>query len=152
MRVVILQRTPPPLYFLAALIAGGGANILFPLGLGNQDWLAYAGWGMIVAGIAVMPSVLLCFRSTRTPFDVRREPTVLLVTGLYRVSRNPSYVALLMCYMGIGIVLDNAWIVLAGIIAIVLVDVCVVRNEERQLEAAFGDDYVVYKSRVRRWL
>lgn len=107
---------------------------------------------MIVAGIAVMPSVLLCFRSTSTPFDVRREPTVLLVTGLYRVSRNPSYVALLMSYMGIGIVLDNAWIVLAGIIAIVLVDVCVVRNEERQLEAAFGDDYVVYKSRVRRWL
>ncbi len=149
---MILQRTPPPLYFLAALIIGVGANILFPLALGNQDWLAYAGWVMIVAGIVVMPSVLLRFRGASTPFDVRRDPTALLVTGPYRLSRNPSYLALLISYMGIGIVLGNAWMLLTGIIAIVLVDVFVVRNEERQLEVAFGDDYLAYQSRVRRWL
>ena len=149
---VILQRTPPPLYFLAALIIGVGANILFPLRLGSQDWLVYSGWGMIVAGILVMPSVLLGFRSASTPFDVRREPTALLVTGPYRLSRNPSYLALLISYMGIGIVLGNVWMLLTGILAIVLVDVFVVRNEERQLENAFGDTYLAYQSRVRRWL
>ncbi|MCZ6640750.1 MAG: isoprenylcysteine carboxylmethyltransferase family protein [Gammaproteobacteria bacterium] len=149
---MILQRTPPPLYFLAALIIGVGANILFPLRIGSQDWLVYSGWGMIVAGILVMPSVLLSFRGASTPFDVRRDPTALLVTGPYRLSRNPSYLALLISYMGIGIVLGNAWMLLTGILAIVLVDVFVVRNEERQLEVVFGDTYLAYKSRVRRWL
>ena len=148
----MLQRTPPPLYFLAALIIGVGANILFPLRIGSQGWLVYSGWGMIVAGIVVMPSVLLRFRGASTPFDVRREPTALLVTGPYRLSRNPSYLALLISYMGIGIVLGNAWMLLTGILAIVLVDVFVVRDEEQQLEVAFGDNYLAYQSQVRRWL
>ena len=97
-------------------------------------------------------SVLRRFRRAGTPFDVRKTASVLITDGPYRFSRNPSYVSLTLLYLGIGTLLNNGWILILVAPVFLVMDLWVVRREERQLETKFGEDYLRYKAAVRRWL
>ncbi len=72
--------------------------------------------------------------------------------GPYRFSRNPAYVALTLWYLGIGFLLNNAWVLVLVIPVLVVMNRYVVPGEERRLEATFREQYRRYKSHVRRWL
>jgi protein-S-isoprenylcysteine O-methyltransferase Ste14 len=99
-----------------------------------------------------MPPVLMRFRRAGTPFDVRKRASALITDGPYRFSRNPSYVALTLLYVGLGVILNNAWVLLLVIPVLLVMHFGVVLREERHLEAVFGEEYVWYKLAVRRWL
>ena len=83
---------------------------------------------------------------------VHQGTSALITDGPYRFSRNPSYVSLTLLYVGLGIILNNAWALLLVIPVLLVMHFGVVLREERHLEAVFGDEYVRYKSTVRRWL
>ncbi len=87
-----------------------------------------------------------------TPFDVRKSPSALIVDGLYRFSRNPSYVALVLLFIGLGVALSNLWVLIALVPATLIIDRYVIPEEERRLEEVFGEEFRAYKARVRRWL
>ena len=53
---------------------------------------------------------------------------------------------------GIGILLNNGWILILVAPVFLVMDLWVVRREERHLEAKFGEEYLRYKAAVRRWL
>jgi hypothetical protein len=76
----------------------------------------------------------------------------LITDGPYRFSRNPGYVSLTMLYLGLGILLDNGWVLILVVPVLVVMDRWVIRREDRHLEARFGDDFRRYRARVRRWL
>ena len=78
-----------------------------------------------------------------------RPSTVIITTGPFRYLRNPAYVAL---WVGLGVVLDNPWILVLLLPAVLLVHFGVVRREERYLERQFGEEYRRYKASVHRWL
>ncbi len=99
-----------------------------------------------------MPPVLRRFRRAGTTFDVRKAASVLITDGPYRFSRNPSYVSLTLLYLGIGFLLNNGWILLLVVPVLLVMNLWVVRKEERHLETKFGEDYLRYKAAVRRWL
>lgn len=99
-----------------------------------------------------MPPVLRRFRRAGTPFDVRKPASALITEGPYRFSRNPSYVSLTLLYLGIGILLNNGWILILVAPVFLVMDLWVVRREERHLEAKFGEEFLRYKAAVRRWL
>ncbi len=99
-----------------------------------------------------MPPVLRRFRRAGTPFDVRKPASALITEGPYRFSRNPSYVALTLLYLGIGILFNNGWILILVAPVFLVMDLWVVRREERHLEAKFGEEFLRYKAAVRRWL
>ena len=62
------------------------------------------------------------------------------------------YVALAFWTLGIGFLVDCAWMLLAVPIGLVLIDRLAVTREERYLERKFGEGYLNYKRRVRRWI
>ena len=62
------------------------------------------------------------------------------------------YLGFALCTFGLAILVDSAWMLLALPIGLVLVDRIVITREERYLERKFGDEYLNYKRRVRRWL
>ena len=99
-----------------------------------------------------MPLVLRRFRRAGTTFDVRKSASALITEGPYRFSRNPSYVSLTLLYLGIGILLNNGWILILVAPVFLVMDLWVVRREERHLEATFGEEFLRYKATVRRWL
>jgi protein-S-isoprenylcysteine O-methyltransferase Ste14 len=81
------------------------------------------------------------------------EPQSDLVTdGPFRFSRNPLYLGgNLFMFLGAALALGSSGGVLLTLIGLIPTDV-MIRREERQLEARFGDAWRTYVSRVRRWL
>ena len=147
-----LRTTPPPLICLAALALGLAFNRWWPLAL-IPTQVRYVAGGLLMLGpVIAMPGILRSFRRVNTPFDVRKSPTAFVSGGLYAFSRNPSYVALLLFFTGVGVVLSNAWVPIWLVPAAVIIDRYVIPEEERRLERVFGEQYRAYASRVRRWL
>ncbi|HVM45875.1 MAG TPA: isoprenylcysteine carboxylmethyltransferase family protein, partial [Candidatus Thermoplasmatota archaeon] len=107
--------------------------------------LAAAGTALVLAGYATQ---------TRAGTDpIPFHPTTRIVThGAYRYTRNPMYLGFALATLGLAILADSAWALLAAPAGLVLVDRLVVVREERYLERKFGEEYLAYKRRVRRWL
>ncbi len=142
----------PPLLFLAALGIGFGLDAAWPVAL-LPDAVQYPlGAVLIAASLVVLAPTLLAFRRAATPFDVRRRAESLVTDGPNRFSRNPGYVAMIATCIGIAIMADLVWALPFLALATVILDLAVVRREERHLAARFGADYAAYRNRVRRWL
>jgi protein-S-isoprenylcysteine O-methyltransferase Ste14 len=92
------------------------------------------------------------FRSYRAPVRVGFSPPHLVVAGPYKYSRNPMYLSGLFAWLG-WTVFYGSPAVLAGLVLLwSAFTFRVIPHEERQLEALFGDEYLGYKSAVRRWI
>ncbi|MGE0053883.1 MAG: isoprenylcysteine carboxylmethyltransferase family protein [Hyphomicrobium sp.] len=79
------------------------------------------------------------------------EPRRLVTSGIFRYSRNPIYVAFFLPLASIAVFSVSAAIAAAAIY-ILAMNLTVIRKEERDLMAAFGEDYAHYLSCVPRWL
>jgi len=145
-------RIPPPVIYVAALAIGFVLSYLWPMSPFSGSSRYIVGSLLIVVNVLIMPPVLGRFRRAGTAFDVRKAASVLITDGPYRFSRNPSYVSLTLLYLGIGSLLNNGWILILVAPVFLVMDLWVVRKEERHLETKFGEDYLRYKAAVRRWL
>ena len=143
---------PPPIIYLVALLTGIVLNSLWAISPLPGSWRYILGLFLIGISGLLVPPVLRRFRRAGTPLDVRKAASVLITDGPYRFSRNPLYVSLTLLYLGVGIILNNGWIWLLVVPVLLVMDLWVVRKEERYLETEFGEDYLRYKAAVRRWL
>ena len=102
-------------------------------------------------GAALPVSARLQFK--RSGQSVRPwDPTPSLIfDGPYRFTRNPMYVGLTLFEIGLGLVLNNAWISALALPALATVHFMAVLPEERYLSGKFGDSYRDYLGRVRRY-
>lgn len=91
---------------------------------------------------------------TRAGTPVRpNQPTTAIVTdGPYRYTRNPLYLALTGVYTGISLIVNALWPLVLLVAVLFVIQWGVVAREERYLEGKFGESYLAYKRRVRRWL
>ncbi len=145
-------RIQPPVFYLAALAIGFVLNYLWPISpLSGYSRYVIGSVVPLVGGL-IMPLVLRRFRRAGTTFNVSKPASALITEGPYRFSRNPSYVSLTLLYLGIGILLNNGWILILVAPVFLVMDLWVVRREERHLEARFGEEFLRYKAAVRRWL
>ncbi len=142
----------PPLLFVVPILASLTFEWLVPTSFAHGASRWTLGALIFVAGIALNVGGFVTEKRAGTdpiPFN----PTTRIVAhGLYRFSRNPMYLGFALCTFGLAILVDSAWMLLALPIGLVLVDRIVITREERYLERKFGDEYLNYKRRVRRWL
>ena len=127
---------------------------LFPRWLGvpmhvvhPEAWVVVAIGGLL-AGWCVFAFALRGL-GTPAPFD---PPRRLVVSGLYRFVRNPMYVGMGILLIGEAWLIGRVEIVFEALIALALVSVLVIVNEEPTLRAKFGEDYIEYCRNVRRWI
>ena len=144
--------TIPPLIYVPFLAMGIVLDYLFPVPLLPNRIQYLVGFAVIAVSGLIMPFVLLEFRKFRTNFNPRKATTTIITTGPYRFSRNPSYLALTLIYISVGIAADSIWILGLLIPALALMHYGVITREERYLEKKFGEEYLCYKRSVRRWL
>ena len=84
-----------------------------------------------------------------------RQPensSALLTSGTYRFSRNPLYVANLLVLIGWGLFLSNIYALILIVGFVLYITRFQIEPEEKALQTRFGDQYLAYKARVRRWL
>ncbi|MFH0989959.1 MAG: isoprenylcysteine carboxylmethyltransferase family protein [bacterium] len=81
------------------------------------------------------------------------EPTPsLILKGPYRFSRNPMYLSVLIMQVGFGVMINVLWIILFSIPAMIVVHFLAVLLEENYLTERFGEEYLRYTRRVRRYI
>ncbi|PWI34032.1 hypothetical protein DI392_07475 [Vibrio albus] len=73
-------------------------------------------------------------------------------SGIFRLSRNPMYVGLLLLLLGYAYYLQDIISLLLCLIFVLYMNQFQIKPEERHLEQKFGKDYLEYKQKVRRWL
>ena len=76
----------------------------------------------------------------------------IIAVGIYNWTRNPMYLGLVIFQFGLGCVLLHAEITTFSLLTLIIFNYFVVKREEEYLERKFGDTYLVYKKKVRRWL
>jgi len=91
-------------------------------------------------------------RATDTTLDVDKPVSTLVQDGPFRYSRNPGYLSLTMIYAGIAILRNALWAILLLPLLVLITQREVIEREERYLERTFGEEYLAYKRRVRRWV
>jgi protein-S-isoprenylcysteine O-methyltransferase Ste14 len=145
---------PPPLVFLGFLAAGVAVDrLIWRLPLGLPAGLAWAAAAALFAtGVALVIGAGVGFRSAGTPPAPWKPTSAIVASGPYRFTRNPMYLGMAAIYLAIALMLDSLPSLLLVIPLMAVVDLFVVRREERYLEARFGDDYRAYRSKARRWL
>jgi protein-S-isoprenylcysteine O-methyltransferase Ste14 len=111
-------------------------------------------WGLIPlgAGIALLLWCVREFyvagRGTLAPWT---PPQLLVVTGLYRYSRNPMYVAVTLILWGWALGFGSRDLTIYTLVVMVAFHLRVVFNEEPFLARTHGDAWQRYKARVPRW-
>jgi protein-S-isoprenylcysteine O-methyltransferase Ste14 len=103
----------------------------------------------IALGLIVWTAVLMS-RAGTTP-NPTRPTTALVISGPFRFTRNPMYLAWELIVVGVGLAANAPWMILMAIPAAFLTRRLVIDKEERYLDIKFGAEYRDYKSRVRRW-
>ncbi len=143
---------PPPLICLGFLLLGLGIDSVWPLSFVPDGARYPAGLGLFFLGAAVLAAAMRQFHKAGTNVNPSKPSTAIITSGLYRFSRNPIYVAMGVAYTGISIAVDSLWMLALLVPTLAVIRIGVIAREERYLERKFGDEYMRYKTSVRRWL
>jgi protein-S-isoprenylcysteine O-methyltransferase Ste14 len=90
-------------------------------------------------------------KTTINPMSPNKT-SALVTGGIYRLSRNPMYVGLFLFLMAWAIQLSMLWPFIGPVLFVIYINRFQITPEERVMESKFGDEYSVYKNKVRRWL
>lgn len=142
----------PPLILIAFIGLGVILHNIFPLHFIHGPLKTIIGAIFLAYSVLVMSLAILQLRKAGTNIDVRKPTTAVVTDGIYRYTRNPIYVSMVLLMIAISVLVSNIWIfVLSPAFAIVM-QKGVIEREERYLEKKFGTEYTDYKKRTRRWI
>ena len=145
---------PPPIVALICAfliwIISGNVNVL-SFQFGGQQVLAYT---IMAIGLCIdVVSVALFFKSKTTVTPLSPQKTSkLVVSGLYRFTRNPMYLGLAFLLTGWAIYCGNIIGFSAILLFVFYITKFQILPEEAVLIEKFGNEYEQYQSRVRRWI
>jgi len=142
---------PPPLIYAGALGVGLLLHRWHSVRLLPARFAAPAGIALLLLGLTAVPA-LLAFRRVNTSPEPWKPTTALVTTGPYRVTRNPMYLGFTLLYLGTTCWVNTLWPLILLPLVLVAMHYGVIIREETYLERLFGEEYLAYKRRVRRWL
>jgi protein-S-isoprenylcysteine O-methyltransferase Ste14 len=142
----------PPIYALLALGAMATLHSYWPVRRFLTLPYSLVGGLWIALGLVLIGSAMGGFRRAGTPVIPFEPSTALVTSGIYRYTRNPMYLGLTMVLIGCALLFGSLGALLPIPVFLLIIEFRFVRGEERFLEEIFGDTYLEYKRRVRRWL
>ncbi|WP_420430422.1 methyltransferase family protein [Hyphobacterium sp.] len=111
---------------------------------------------LLLAGLGVMVVLLgvMAFRRQKTTINPYKidDASALVTNGIYRFTRNPMYLGMLLILFAVVAYTQDVLALLAPAGFIVVLNRLQIRPEERAMLQTFGDTYAAYCERVRRWI
>lgn len=146
------HRVYPPIFLLATVLLMGALHVLWPLATITHPALDYAGGAIVLTGFLMLLLTARRFHKTGTTIKPFETSTHLLTTGLYRISRNPIYLGMVVALIGVAMSLGSVTPPLLIPVFALFIQWRFIRAEEAGLDETFGDAYREYRERVRRWI
>lgn len=145
---------PPPLIFAGLAGLGLLADWLLPLpALGLPPALRWAlGLAGASAGTALILAALRQFRRAGTPPEPWEPTRAFVASGVYRFTRNPMYLGMALLMLAVAAAFDSLGALIGLPLALLVIDRGVIAREEPYMAARFGEEYLSWKRRVRRWI
>ena len=142
----------PPTYLLIAILTMIGLHFFLPLGRVMPVPWNLVGLVPVLLGIVINVFADKALHLAGTTVKPFLESTALVTQGVYSLSRHPIYLGFVLVLVGVAALLGSLspWLVVP--VFILWMEIVFIRVEERMLEEKFGEDWLVYKKKVRRWI
>ena len=145
---------PPPLVYVCVFFISVLCQRAMPI---KHSWfsmpgIVIVGWSLITLGIFLLLTSFWRFLISKNTLIPIRPAQSLQTSGIYAISRNPMYLALLCLYFGIAIFKGNVWTFILAPVVVIIIQIYVIKKEEQYLMRAFGEVYMTYMKKVPRWL
>lgn len=138
-------------WFVINLIAIILLELAFPLALTFPAVLPFGLLFLLTAIVIALWSKYIYSRH-QTSYDPKEKAVYLITDGIYSLSRNPIYIALIFAFVGISLILSLHYCVLGALNLFVILSKVVIPHEEKELHTIFGKEYLNYKSFTPKWL
>jgi len=147
----IVQYRPPRISMLLLALA---AALHWLVPLARVELLASSVLAVctIVTGFTVMIWAWWLFQKAETAICPTETSSVLVTTGIYRLSRHPMYLGMILMIAGVALWIGTLPFYLATVLFILVINQFFCPYEEQRLTANFGTEYTTYQEAVRRWV
>jgi protein-S-isoprenylcysteine O-methyltransferase Ste14 len=139
-------------YFLILLVLSVLLHFIFPVPVFLSPPFTYSGFLIIGFGFGMALWSRSLFLKNATTLQPSEEPTSLVTSGPFCISRNPIYLAMASILLGVAVFLGTLVAFAFPVLFVALIDFFIIPGEERKLEKIFGEPYREYKNNVRRWV
>ena len=148
----IKTKFPPPLVALTfGFLINYTKNIFPKIEIKNE---IIFGSFMIISGLIIILFAIILFKKYQTtitplnPFNA----TKLMTDGIYKFSRNPMYLGLLLVLVGISTILNPFGGFFLIPLFVLYLNFFQIIPEEDAMADLFKDEFLDYKKNVRRWI
>ncbi len=134
------------------LILGDKVNDIFVQQLFSPE-LHNSGIIIFLIGLVIMLTCIINFavkgKGTLSPADPTKK---LVISGLYRFSRNPMYVGVTLILIGEAIFFQSVQLLIYSLLVFLAFNIFTILVEEPRLKKDFGEEYNRYCKKVSRWI
>jgi protein-S-isoprenylcysteine O-methyltransferase Ste14 len=140
----------PPVWLAVFVALGWVQARWWPVGSFGAlgDWV---GALLVAAGLALAVAAAVEFWRARTTIIPHEEPSAIVTSGVYRLSRNPIYLGDALILTGLGLRWDSVLALVLVPVFVAVVTARFIMPEEGRLKARFGPEWEAWAGRVRRW-
>jgi protein-S-isoprenylcysteine O-methyltransferase Ste14 len=142
----------PPLLYFSAFAAGLILHWIYPVQALPAATARVAAAVVLIVSVSMLVWCRATLARAGTTMMPHKVATAFTVAGPYRWTRNPMCLSMAGLYLGAGLLVNALAPLILVVPVFMVVDLRVIRWEERHLAAKFGAPYLAYKTRVRRWL
>jgi protein-S-isoprenylcysteine O-methyltransferase Ste14 len=142
----------PPVWLLLGLISIFALNELYPMIRFTSLIFQVLGGVVIVVGLLLLVMANGLFVRAGTDVIPFRKVSTLVITGIYRFTRNPMYLGMAAVLLGCALTVGVVPALLVPLAFVVIVEARFIRPEEQMLRELFPQEFPAYCQRVRRWL
>lgn len=147
-----MKKVLPPTLFALCLIAMIAVNYFSPITRFAVYPFNLIGIVLFFAGLGISTNGKRHFSRVGTNIMTFSAPDILVTDGLFAYSRNPMYLGFSIALIGAALLLGSLATLIIVIGFVLVADMHYIKYEETQMLNTFGDDYVSYCERVRRWV
>lgn len=148
---VTAKKLLPPSYLFFSILLMVGLNFVLPLVKGIDYPWSLLGCVPLLTGIVLNLIADRAFKRAGTTVKPFEESSVLITSGVFRISRHPMYLGMVLIILGIAMVMGTLTPFFVIPVFVLLIQNRFIAVEERMLEARFGSKWLDYKMCVRQW-
>jgi protein-S-isoprenylcysteine O-methyltransferase Ste14 len=145
-------KIPAPILTMIHIAMAILLGVLAPLPIPAPVFVQWLGLGMAAFGFILGVLAVIEFRRARTTSDPKKPTPKIVTSGIYRYTRNPIYLGFVLMLIGLPLNMGIYWGVILVWPLVTFMNNMVIKHEEAYLEKKFKEEFINYKTRVRRWL